>query len=181
MNRILFLILLGCILSASCKKAVTETNQGELITTIVIDATNISTGAFKSFQWKDIDGPGGASPVIDSIKLETNSSYDIEVRMFDHTKTPAADVSSEILEEGEVHRIYYDLLGSSGMDVTTTDLDQNNMPLGLQALLSTSAATSGRMKITLRHYSSGGKAAADMVNSPKSSTDAEVEFPITVQ
>ncbi len=64
----------------------------------------------------------------------------------------------------------------TGITVSDMDNDINDLPLGLNSTWTTTAAGTGIMKITLRHYANGGKEMSDPVSSSKSATDAEVEF-----
>ena len=163
----------------SCSKDDTapEVNDNEVITTVRIQA--VATDNTKDtlvFNWKDADGDGPGQPVIDPVNLKAGKVYNVHVLLLDETKTPVNNVTTEIEEEGHDHRFYFE---PSGSNITVSDLDKdkNNVTLGLQSKWTTIAtAASGTIKITLRHYPNGGKAESDLVNSTKSSTDAEVIF-----
>lgn len=175
-------LILLIVIMGSCKKekANEEENDNELITTVELSFTRQDSTASKVFSWKDIDGAGGADPVIDQILLEPNSVYTVQVGVLDESQTPAEGITSEIREESDVHRFYFEPSPGLGITVAGYDKDSNDLPLGLNNVWTTKSSASGTMKIVLRHYPNGGKEDSDAVNSSKSTTDAEVEFPVIV-
>ena len=176
------ILLLALLVVSSCKKekAQEEQNDNELITTVELRITESGTDNSTIFKWEDTDGPGGEDPVIQTVNLLPNKLYNVQVAFIDASQNPPASITSEIVEENEVHRLYYEADQSTGITVSGLDLDNNNLPLGLNCTWKTTGSGSGNMLITLRHYPSGGKETSDPVNSSKSNTDAEVEFPVIV-
>jgi len=179
--RNLAIIAFASLTFTACSKDVeTEENDNELITTIELHVTETGTSTTGVFKFEDLDGDGGAAPVIDAITLSPNKTYNVELKVLDKSKTPAVTISEEILEEGDDHRFYFEPTGAS-ITVNNLSNDANGLPLGLTSTWTTGAASTGKLKITLRHYESGGKALTDPVSSTKSSTDAEVEFNAAIQ
>jgi hypothetical protein len=174
--------LLAVLVITSCKKEKTqeEDNDNELITTVELKVTESGTNNSSIFKWEDIDGPGGEDPVIDNITLQPNKVYSIQVAFIDASQNPPESLTSEVLEESDVHRLYYQPAASTGITVNGLDTDDNGLPLGLNCSWKTTGAGSGNMIITLRHYAEGGKEESDPVSSSKSTTDAEVEFPVII-
>lgn len=162
--------------SACSKDDVAEENSNEVITTIELKFTERGTTNELSFEWEDLDGVGGQNPEIDNILLAPNKTYDLEIEFYDKTKNPEVDISEEIEEEGDVHRIYLEPSAESNISVSNVDLDKNQKPLGLNAEVQTGESGNGTLKLTLKHYENGGKESADPVTSTKSSTDATVSF-----
>ncbi|MGV3657714.1 MAG: hypothetical protein ACO1NX_07160, partial [Chitinophagaceae bacterium] len=126
---------------------------------------------------------GGANPVQDAIVLAANKTYNVSLQLLDKTKTPAANITTEVEEEGDAHRIYYEPSAGSNITVSGLNNDADGVPLGTTSTWTTGAAAAGTVKVTLRHYGGNppGKQAADPVNSNKSATDIEVTFVTTVQ
>ncbi len=167
----LVIMLSGCL-----RKDVVEENSNELITTLRLKFTEQGSNTASTFQFRDVDGPGGETPQVDTIRLKANTNYSVEAEILDESKDPVVDIHDEVEEEGTVHRLY--LIPSAGIDITITELDYDSEghPLGLKSTWQTGSAAQGRVTVTLRHYENGGKETSDPVNSSKSNTDAEVVF-----
>lgn len=179
--KVLLIAAVSALLITSCKKdPVEEENENEVITTVELHFTPVGGGAALTYKWEDLDGDGGANPVIDMVTLAPNKSYNVELVLLDKTKNPIEVTSEEVLDEADDHRFYFE---SSAVNITISNLsnDANGIPVGLTSTWTTGAVSTGKVKIILRHYENGGKAATDTVNDPKSSTDVEVEFDAKVQ
>jgi len=165
------------ILSA-CKKERGESNDEEIITTLVITCTPQGGGAPLVFTFDDPDGPGGTNPSQDEIELEANKTYNVSLALLNATVNPPEDITEEVEEENLAHRFYYEPSGGSNISVSDLDNDANGVPLGITSTWTTTAAATGTITITLRHYPGNppDKQSPDPVNSPKSSTDMEVTF-----
>ncbi len=168
------------LLAASCKKEKNEEehNDNELITTVRLTLTEQGTSNVLTFNWKDIDGAGGQAPEIDDIVVKANTVYTASLSFLDESKTPAENITEEIEEEGDVHRVYYNAPG--GLTISNLDKDANGVTLGINSTWTTGSSASGTLHIVLKHYSAAGKEESDPVNSSKSSTDADVSFELTI-
>ena len=160
-----------------------EGNEEEVITTVVLKLTPQSGGAALQYTYDDPDGPGGNAPTKQDVVLAPNTQYSFEIELLDKTKTPVADITEEVKEEGAEHRIYYLPTGVTNLTVSALSNDANGIPLGTSGTLTTGAATSGTLRVVLRHYGGNppNKVADDPVDSPKSSTDVDVTFDVRVQ
>lgn len=166
----------------SCKKdSVEEENDNEVITTVQINFTPVGGGSALTYKWEDLDGAGGANPVIEMVTLAPNTAYTAQLVLMDKTKNPVVMTSDEVRTEAVDHRFYFEPSAGSNITVSNLDNDSNGIPVGLNSTWTTGAAATGTIKITLRHYESGGKAISDLVNSTTSSTDAEATFSTTIQ
>lgn len=165
----------------SCKKDSGDANNNEVITTVQLQFTPVGGGTALTYKWEDLDGPGGATPVIDMITLAASKTYTVQVLLYDKTKTPVVTTSDEVRTEAVDHRFYFEPAAGSNITVSNLDNDPNGIPLGLMSTWATGAAATGSIKITLRHYENGGKAASDLISNTKSSTDAEATFSTKVQ
>lgn len=180
-------IQLGLILSvlfyvSSCKKFTEgESNDEELITTVKL---NFTQGAnTQSFQIRDIDGPGGNDPVTDTIVLPANTTYNVALELMNEAANPVEDITAEVEEENLAHRFYYAISANTPVQIGQLNNDDNGVPLGIESEWTTGSAGTGFVTITLRHYpgTPPDKQVSDPVNSPKSSTDVEVTFPVKIQ
>ena len=167
---------------SSCKKEKGESNEEEVLTTMVITATPQGGGAPLVFTFDDPDGPGGGDPSQDVIALEANKTYEVALTILNTTVDPAEDITAEIREENIAHRFYFEPSANSHITVSDLDQDDNGMPLGLTSTWTTGAAASGNITITLRHYpgTPPDKQIPDPADSPKSSTDIAVNFTTAV-
>ncbi|SFQ30387.1 hypothetical protein [Hymenobacter arizonensis] len=152
-------------------------DDNEQITTVTYVLTPTTAGApTATFTWRDIDGAGGNAPTITSTNLRANTTYTGAITLSDETKNPMADVTKEVAEESDEHLFIYQSTPPSLLTITRTDLDKNNLQIGLATRVVTNAAGNGTLKITLRHQpgsKTGSETAGDV--------DVEVTFPVTVQ
>lgn len=173
--------LAATVLLASCKKDKGEDHEEEVITTVTVAFVPIGGGSPLTFEFNDPDGPGGIAPTTDDIVLAANTAYNVSVVF--RNDIAGEDVTAEIVAEGAAHRVYYTPSAGSNITVSGLNTDANGLPLGVTNVWTTTAAADGQVTLTLRHYGGNppNKAADDPVNSPKSSTDAEVVFQTSVQ
>ncbi|OAQ40591.1 hypothetical protein A5893_06505 [Pedobacter psychrophilus] len=156
-NKLKFLILavaVGTMTFQGCKKDdLPDVDDNELITTIRLKfVNNANSNDIKLVTWKDLDGDGGKAPVIDVLALKPSSVYSVSVdALLDESKTPILDVRADVLAENFDHLFVY--APSTGLNLTFSnfDKDKNNLAVGLTATGTTAAASSGTLKITLRH------------------------------
>ncbi len=177
------LIVLGALTFSSCKKEKEEENDEEVITTLTVRLVPVSGGAPLEFTYDDADGPGGNAPTQQSITLAPNRTYNATVTLLNKTENPVKNVTDEVAAEAAAHRFYYTAQAGTNIAVTNLNNDGNGIPLGITSTWTTTAAATGKIKVTLRHYpgTPPNKAAADLVTDSKSSTDIEVEFNTAVQ
>lgn len=163
---------------AGCSKEKGETNEEEVITTMILRFTPQGGNMPLVFEFSDPDGPGGATPASDEIELSPNTTYSVAVQLLNETATPVEDITLEVAEENAAHRFYYSPTAGSGITVAGLNNDDNGVPLGTASTWTTGAAANGQVTVTLRHYPAEppNKAANDLVDSPKSGTDVEATF-----
>ena len=176
-------IFIISVLFTSCKKDVMEENEEEVITTMKLTFVPVGGGANLEFSFDDPDGPGGSVPTQQAIVLAASKTYNVTVQLLNKTASPAEDITDEVEAESDAHRFYYTPSAASNISVAGLNNDAGGIPLGITSVWTTGAATTGKLKVTLRHYPGNppDKANADAVDSPKSGTDIEVEFDTTVQ
>jgi hypothetical protein len=185
------LLRFGLVLSAatlilsSCEKDKDEheEHEEEVITTLQLTFVPVGGGNTATFKYDDPDGPGGNNPTIDQIVLAPNKTYNVSLQLLNKTANPVADITEEVEEEGQAHRFYFAPSAGSNITVANLNNDANGVALGTTSQWTTSAAATGSVRVTLRHYAGNppNKAASDLVNSSKSATDIEVDFNTTVQ
>jgi hypothetical protein len=170
-------LLAGLIIMGCKKKKEEDVEEEENITTVKVTLTPVTGGTAQTFTWKDVDGPGGNAPIIDQIVLPASIPSTCSLQFLDESKTPAVDITPEIIAEGTDHQVYYEATGVS-VTVTSLNSDANSLPLGNTSFWGNSGAGNGSMKITLKHKP-GAKKAGDAVTVGE--TDIEVTFPVKIQ
>ncbi|RYY58383.1 MAG: type 1 periplasmic binding fold superfamily protein [Chitinophagaceae bacterium] len=166
---------------AGCQKDKGETNEEEVITTMILRLTPAGSSTPLVYEFSDPDGPGGATPTTDDIDLSPNTTYTASVQLLNETATPVEDITLEVEEESHAHRFYYQP-SAANLTVSNLDNDTNGVPLGINSTWTTGAAGTGQVKVTLRHYPAEppNKSADDQVDSAKSGTDVEATFNVIV-
>ncbi|MBE7443164.1 MAG: hypothetical protein HS119_12015 [Flavobacteriales bacterium] len=126
-------------------------NEEELITTIVLTFTD-TTGIVAPFTvtFADPDGDGGNAPTIhEEIHLDSNKYYNVTIQFLDESKTPAEDITQEVVAEANEHLICYNLSGAN-LSITRTDSD-GTYELGVHSFWSTGLPSSGTVTVVLKH------------------------------
>lgn len=179
MNLHLAAALLVLVSIVGCKKDPVDPNESELITTVKVVLTERVSGTQTIYQFKDLDGVGGAAPSrFDEIVLEKGKVYGCNLQLLNESVTPADDITLEVFAEGNDHQIY--LTPSNALAVVSNySLDTKGLPLGITSTWTAAAAAgTGTMNVTLKHKP-GVKAAGDPVS--KGETDISVDFKLSVK
>jgi hypothetical protein len=169
----------------SCKKDKNELptpsnpNEEELITTIGLAFDN---GIDQdTFYFRDLDGPGGLQPTkFDTIRLNANTTYTMNVLLLDENKNPADTISNEVLDEAEEHQFFFTAIGSYDITTHYQDFDANGMPIGLSNEVITGASfneKTNKYKVVLKHQP-GLKPTTGNGDSSLGESDIAIEFPI---
>jgi len=167
--------MVALILISSCKK--TSTNEQELITTVKISLT--TNGKTVVAQWKDTDGAGGNNPTIDTLLLDTNTTYIGSIEVYDESKSPVVNITDEITKEKNDHQFFYSSQGAltGNLDISVTDKDDNSLPIGLQYSATTKSQSKiGTLRIVLSHYDGVAKS-----TSQSSESDIDIEIPVKIK
>ncbi|MBC7494456.1 MAG: type 1 periplasmic binding fold superfamily protein, partial [Flavobacterium sp.] len=110
------------------------------------------------------------------------TNYTGTVTFLNETTNPVGNITEEILAEGVDHQLFFQAPNAVGV-FGYADQDVNGKPIGLKFTLTTGAATTGNLTVTLRHEpnkSDAGVATGDITNAG-GATDAFVTYPIVVQ
>lgn len=190
------LVLLALCLAA-CGSDDAE-NSNEVITTVILNFTPEGGGATESFEFDDPDGPGGDPSTTDDIELVAGN-YTLTVQFQNRLEEPPEEITEEVMDESDQHLILF--TGSAVISDATTnttgpieqtyaDQDVNGLPIGLDNDIVATAGT-GTMTVTLRHMPPEEPpqkaadtleiAATDGVTALGGSTDATVDFQVSVQ
>ena len=134
-------------------------HEHEVMTTVVLDFTSQTDGSELSFSWADPEDDG--SPVIDDIILLDADDYTLSLSFINELEDPAEDLTEEIEDEGDEHQIFFTGSAVEGPATGTNpdaiitqayaDEDDGGLPVGLENTITTVAAGSGELTVTLRH------------------------------
>lgn len=179
--NIIGLLLAISIFTACEKDAPFIPNEEELITNFTYTLTANGVDPV-TMNFTDLDGEGGNAPTITGGTLVANTTYTGTLDLLNEAATPTESITEEITEEAEEHQFFYAV---TGLDLTVAyaDTDANNQPLGLATTLTTGAASTGNLTITLRHEpnKSATGVEAGQLESAGGETDIEVTFPVTIR
>ena len=159
-------------------------NEQELITAVELTLTPAAGGAAIVTTINDPDGLGPQPPEAQDtpIALQAGAVYNGSVRFLD-TSDPndVEDITVEVREEDDEHRVFYTVVGLAGVEVplASLDTDGNGAPLGLTFQIVTGAASGGEgsLGVVLSHFDDEPK--GDGLT-PSDETDASVSFTMTV-
>ena len=154
--------------------------EQELITRVTLTLTPQAGGAPLVSFIDDPDGNGPQAPSAQSgaLTLRTGATYLGTVKFENRLVTPPEDITEEVEEEANEHRVYYTVSGA-GVTVTTLDTDPAGRPLGLSyRIVAGSTAGSGALRVVLCHYDDRPKVATS--TTCQGDTDIDVVFAYTI-
>jgi hypothetical protein len=159
------LLLLALSACSDVEKDGTDGHDGhhhhdhEVITTVVLTFTSQADDSEQAFTWSDADN--SASPTIDDVILQDADDYSLSVAFLNALEDPAEDITPEVSDEGDEHQLFFTGSAVEGPATATNadaiiahtyaDEDADGLPLGLDNSISTLAAGSGELTVTLRH------------------------------
>lgn len=153
--------------------------EQEVISRVTLTLTPTTGAPIVSFI-DDADGNGPQAPSAQSgvITLTRGATYTGTVKFENRLENPPEDITEEVEEEDDEHRVYYTVTGA-GITITTLDTDGAGRPLGLRyRVVAGSAAGAGAMRVVLCHYDDAPKVATS--TSCQGDTDINVVFNYTV-
>lgn len=169
----LALLLLAGALTA-CNKD--ESTEQEVITTVVAHLVAADGSLDQTYEWNDLDGPGGNVPTIDNIILAANKTYNCTIEVYDRSTSPDRDLTLEIDAEKTAHLFVYTPDGVN-ITVSSSDTDANGKPYDRVGIWQTGTASVGSMTVVLKHEPD--KNAANPAQT--GDTDFDVAFPVRIQ
>ena len=180
MKKQTFVALLAFTLIACEKADPIIPNEEELITTLIYTLSPDGGGAPVELKFQDLDGDGGNAPVVKGGTLAANTTYSGSIELINEIESE--NITEELEQEEDEHQLFFNV---SGLNATITygDADSRGNPVGLSTILTTGAASSGQITVTLRHEpakDASGVANGDITNAG-GETDIEVTFDVVIQ
>lgn len=158
-------------------------NEEEVITTLTATLTPVGVGTTITLQTRDLDGEGPNAPVVTvSGPLAAGTTYNGNLELLNETETPAESINEEIEGEDDEHQFFFQASNSIAT-FDYLDFDGDDNPVGLEFTLTTGAAGTGSITITLRHEpnkDAAGVSEGDITNAG-GETDITATFQVTVQ
>lgn len=185
-RKTLFLAYISVIIGLSilsCKKDDPDIDEGEeLITTLTYQLTPQNGGDAVVLSFQDLDGDGGNAPVVSGGTLAVNTTYTGTVKVENGSVDPVENITEEVEAEAEEHQFFY-VPSNLNLTVDYTDTDADDNPIGIGTTLTTGEASTGTLKVVLRHEPNKS---ADGVNQGNignagGETDIEVDFDIVIE
>lgn len=180
--NLLFLATCIAILLPSCKKQdPILPNEEELITSMMWTLVAQGTTDTLRFSFQDLDGDGGNDPILMLDTLQAGTTYNSNILLLNELGVPADTITNEVLSEAEQHQFFYQ--SSTGkITASYTDSDGTN-PIGIQTEITTGAAGTDTLTITLRHEPdkfATGVSSGDISNAG-GETDIQVSFEVVIE
>lgn len=157
-------------------------NEDEVITTLTYTLTPSGGGSAVVLQYRDLDGDGPEQPTITNGTLSAETTYSGAFTLLNETESPAESITEEIAEEDADHQFFF-VSTISDLTVAYDDTDGDGNPVGLASTLTTGAAGSGTLTVTLKHEpnkSASGVSDGNIANAG-GETDISVIWTITVE
>jgi len=134
--------------------------------------------------FSDPDGDGGQSPtILVSGPLSSNTEYSGGLTLLNSSNPDRPEnVTAEVRAEAADHQFFY--IPEDGLLVTPvyTDSDNDGAPIGITTTLTAGDASSGSLRIILRHKPDKSVTDVSITNPAAAGgeTDIELTFPVTV-
>ena len=157
-------------------------NEEEVITTLTYTLTPSEGGSAVVLSYQDLDGDGANEPTITNGTLSAETTYSGSMTLLNETESPAESITEEIEEEDADHQFFF-VTTVSGLSVAYADSDDDGKPVGLASTLTTGAAGSGNLTVTLKHEpdKSASGVSDGVITNAGGETDISVTWTITVE
>jgi hypothetical protein len=176
-----FTIMMGLVAGSaallnSCKNEASP-NTNEYISTLKVVAQNLSTNHIDTFEYANFNETKPNPPsYVDTIRLQANASYSIQVMLLNEAPNPVQDMTDTIISRADYHLTIYNIDPAELFSAKILDKDSKGLPLGLMSTWTTTEATNGWLRMILRHQP-GHKNGTETPGS----NDFEADFPVVVK
>ena len=187
------LIISAFLLVISCDKGEPlVVHEHEVFTRVVLEVKKDGETNFKKYTFEveghddhghDDHGDDDHGDEHTEVELDTNSTYHVSIFFYnDSDPDNIEDVTLEVIDEPDVHQVFYEMTEISGFSIAAASddtKDSNGNPLFLKTSWTTASETSGDVMAYLIHEptSKTGSARADFGGA----TDVEIEFEVHIE
>ena len=187
------LIISVFLLVISCDKGEPAVvHEHEVFTRVVLEVKKDGETNFKKYTFEveghddhghDDHGDDDHGDEHTEVELDTNSTYHVSIFFYnDSDPDNIEDVTLEIIEEADVHQVFYEMTEIPGFSIAAASddtKDSNGNPLFLKTSWTTASETSGDVKAYLIHEATSktGSTRADFGGA----TDVEIEFEVHIE
>lgn len=174
---VLTLLFAAAFLGACSKEEEAPQNENELITTVTLTLQEVGTANTVTATFRDPDGEGGNAPTqFDDIVLKPNTVYNSTITLLNESVSPVENITEEVQEEAEDHQFFYTPTAGLNLSVAYDDKDAKQLPIGIKTKITTGAASTGKLKVSLKH-----QPGTKNNHIASGDTDVELDFTTTVQ
>ena len=192
------LIISVFLLAISCDKGEPAVvHEHEVFTRVVLEVKKDGEANFKKYTFEveghddhgdddhgdDDHGDDDHGDEHTEVELDTNSTYHVSIFFYnDSDPDNIEDVTLEIIEEADVHQVFYEMTEIPGFSIAAASddtKDSNGNPLFLKTKWTTTSETSGDVMAYLIHEptSKTGSTRADFGGA----IDVQIEFEVHVE
>jgi hypothetical protein len=164
-------------------------HEEEVITRVTLSVKKEGSSTPVLYTWNDDHDEEDHSGEEDhdeeesQLKLDSNSTYEVEVSFYNASNpSNIEDITEEVQEEADEHQVFYEIIGMSGMSIMAASgdtKDSNGSAVLLKTVWKTTAVTKGEVRVYLIHEptSKTGSTRTDFGGE----TDVKVDFHVDVQ
>lgn len=180
----LIALAFSAIISSCNKGDAPRPDEQELITTVKIQLAESASSFVQTFTYKVENGFGGSGGTIqiDTMKLKPGTKYDAVITVLNEKKSPAEDITTEIIEKDIEHLFLFastPATGNGSLAVSDGNKDKNGAPFNQTFKLTTGPSGTGKFKIQLMHQPTNKNATTPETSGGE--TDLEATFPVVLQ
>lgn len=174
------------VLAAACGESSTAPGgETELISRVTLTFTPAGGGTPITAYIDDADGNGPQAPSaqVGTLAFRAGTTYTGTVKFENRLANPIEDITEEVIEEANEHRVYYTVAGGlagTGLAITATDRDSQGRPLGVAFTAVVGAGVAGQtgnLRVVLCHYDDAPKVGTS--TSCQGETDIDVVFAVS--
>lgn len=183
-NKTLLLLFVSALFFSACSSDddPEPENETEIITRVEMTFTNtLNPSDVVLAKFDDPDGAGGNEPTFTHPTLTAGTVYSVGIELYNDIE--GENITLEIEEEDDEHQFFFIPTGNVFTSIAYDDIDPLGKPVGLSSIFTTGAASTGTLRVVLRHMPDKNAAGVEegILNNAGGDTDIDIIFNVTVQ